>query len=409
MKRLLALLSAVALVPACASLGTRSGEGSEIVALVVRTEPGGAKVRIDRIEREWTTPCDIADPAIRRGRLDVTVLLEGHESVTRRVLWDGEIPARLELSLVAKTGTVAVVNAPPGALVMLLRAPAGAVGLWSENEETVRSTLESLSAADATAAQSRVRELLSSPSPAVAEAAKKKDQGVVGTAAFGIGVTHRVTADASGSARLTYVPSAASVHLLVTRAGSPDFVSPDVKPHLQGTLAIPVPPPPKPVEAAPAATLAKLTVKAAGDRVRVTAGEKVVADVPTKAGESVKLTVPREKVLVEFMDAKSGAVTGSVELVPEAEAPPAPAAGDADRLGKIQLVHPKFGIFVRLEPGQELAIGDFVLVLRDGREVARARVLRVCAGDSNYPAGAAMLSPEAAVARKGDDARRAKP
>jgi len=380
MRKILALLCAAALVPACRTTGSRVRETSEVVALVVRTEPAGAKVRVEKVDREWTAPCDVADPAIRRGRLDVTVSLEGHETVTRRVSWDGEVPARLELRLVPKTGTIVVQGAAPGARVLLLRGPAGAIGFWSENEETVKAAV----------------------------AAKKEGEG-----RESMTVAHRVTADAAGTARLTYVPSTGTLHLLVTHPGGADFVKTDVKAEVKGTLTITVPAAPKPaVEAAPAvaaAPLAKLTVKAAGDRVRVTAGGKVVADVPTHPDESVKLTVPREKVLVEFLDAKTGAVTGSVELVPEAEAAVAPAPGDPERIGKLQLVHPRFGIFVKLEPGQEIAIGDVVTLHREGREVVRAKVVRVCAGDAGYPAGAAMLSAEAAAGRKGDEARRAKP
>ena len=415
MRKILAALAAALLVPACGTTGGRIRESSEVVALVARTDPAGAQLRVNRIERAWTTPCDVADPAIRRGHLDVTVTKEGYETVTRRVTWDGEAPARLDLTLVPRTGTILVQNAPPGALVMLLRAPPGVkeefVRLWSEDEGSLKSALEALAGADAAAAKARIHDLMASPLPAVAEAAKKRD--AAGAGAPSAQVTHRVTADAGGAARLTYVPATWTLHLLVTRAGSPDFVKMDVKPDLKAPLTIALPAPAKPPEVVkapdvpPGAPLAKLTVKAAGDRVRVTAGGKVVADVPTHPDESVKLTVPREKVLVEFMDAKTGAVTGSVELVPEAG--PAPAAPDPERVGRIQLANPKFGVFVRLEPGQELGIGDLVAIYRDGREVARAKILRVCAGDATYPAGAAMLSQEAATAKKGDEARRVKP
>lgn len=427
MRQRVALLVAALLVPGCGSV-LRLRETSEVVALIVRTDPPGAQVRIARIDYAWSTPCEIADPAIRRGPLDVTVSLEGYEMVTRRLGWNGEVPARLELTLVPRTGTIVVQNAPPGALVMILRTPPGVkdvasvVRLWSENEESLKSAIESLPEADAAIVQFRIRELSTSSAPAVAEAARKKDPGATPPGREGPPeVTHRVTADANGTARLTYVPPKGNLHLLVTRPGSPDFMKADIKPDLRSlvTIALPAAPkpvdppkpePPKPLDVAPGVPLGKLTVKAAGDRVRVSAGGKVVAEVPTHPEESVKLAVPREKVLVEFLDAKTGAVTGSVELVPEADpAAAAPPPADGQRIGKIQLVHRQFGTFVRLEPGQELGIGDWVSIHRDGQEVVRAKVLRVCAGDSLYPAGAAMLSPEAAPARKGDEARRAKP
>ncbi|HXX94335.1 MAG TPA: PEGA domain-containing protein [Planctomycetota bacterium] len=419
MRRLLAALLAMGLVPACSTTEARLRETPQVVALVVRTNPAGAQVRVNRIDRAWTTPCDVADPSLRRGPLDVTVSLPGYESVTRRLAWDGEVPARLELGLIVQTGTIVVQNAPPGASVTLLRAPAGLrdvaafLRLYSDGEESQRSALEALPDEDALLLRARIQELAGSPVPAVAEAAKKKS--LAGAGAGAAIVVQRVTVDAGGAARLAYVPIAGGLHLLVSRTGLPDFVKGDVRVDPRSPLAVVLPAPPRPPEPArppqeggAAAPLARLTVKAAGDRVRVTAGGKVVADVPTVPEESVKLTVPREKVLVEFLDSKTGQVTGSVELTPEAEAAPAPVP-DPERIGRIQLVHRSYGVFVRLEAGQDLGIGDLIAVYRDGQEVARAKVLRVCAGDSTYPAGAAMLSREAAGVRKGDEARRVKP
>jgi hypothetical protein len=411
MRRLLAALGLAILVPACASTNYwRQGETTDVVALVVRTEPPGAQVRINRLDRTWTTPCEIADPDLRRGHLDVTVTLSGYDAVTRRLAWDGESPARLDVKMTARSLGIVLQGAPPGARVLLIRTPpqakdpAALVRLWSENEDVLKAALEGLSDANASLVPMRLGDLAQSRSEAVATLAKAKAKDGVDS----VQVVHRVTVDGGGGARMNNVPPPPGLYLLVTRAGWEDFLVSDLKTDIAGSVTLTYPPPVKPVEAAP--TLAKLTVKAAGDRVRVTAAGKVVADVPTMPEESVKLTVPREKVLVEFLDSKTGAVTGSVELAPDGDGsqPPAQPA-DLDRVGRIQLVSPKFGIFVRLEPGQELSIGDVVVVLRQGVEVARAKVLRVCAGDRSYPAGAAMLSPEAASARKGDEARRPKP
>lgn len=414
MKRLLAVLAVAAAVPACGSYDWRRGESPDpdsIVSLVVRSEPAGAQVRVNHLGGFWTTPCDVAAAEIRRGPLDVTVSLEGYETVTRRLPWDGENPARLDLKLVPRAGGIVVQNAPPGARVLLLRAPSSAkdtaalVRLWSENEDSLKAALLGLSDAGAALVPMRLGDLAQSRSEAVAALARPK----VRDGTDSVQVLHRVTVDGSGSARLSNIPPGPGLHLLVTRAGSEDLVVADLKSDPKGPLTIAYPAPAKPVEP-PSGALAKLTVKAAGDRVRVTAAGRVVADVPTLPDETVKLAVPREKVLVEFLDAKTGAVTGSVELSPDAEIPaPPPLPPDQDRVGRIQLVSPKFGIFVRLEPGQELAIGDVVVIVREGVEVARAKVLRMCSGDKTYPAGAAMLSPEASSARKGDEARRSKP
>lgn len=407
MKRLLACLAVAAILPACASYDWRRGESTEMVALVVKTEPPGAQVRVGRLERAWTTPCDVSDPSIRKGPQEVLVALDGYETVSRRVTWDGDTPVRLDLKLVPRQAVITVQNVPPGARVMLFRLPAGTKNpagiarLWSENEDALKAAIDSLTDEDAARVPARLHDLAGSRSEAVAAAAKPKARDGVDT----VQLTHRVTGDGSGTVRLEGGTGSGTLALLVTRAGGEDFAASDLK--APQTVTLPAPPPPPAKVDGPA--LAKLTVKAAGDRVRVTAAGKVVADVPTPPEESVKLTVPREKVLVEFLDSKTGVVTGSVELVPEAEAAVAPAPRDADRIGLLQLVSLKFGIFVRLDAGQEVTIGEMVAIFRDGREVARAKVLRVCSGDALYPAGAAMLSPEASAGRKGDEARRAKP
>jgi hypothetical protein len=272
---------AVAALAACRRPMAR-GEASEVVALVVRTEPAGASVRVGKIDRAWVSPCEIAHPSIRRGMLDVSASLEGYETATRRVPYDGHVPTFVELKLAARPR--------PGARPPEVARPA---------------------------------------EPAQAPPAAASGQG-------------------------------------------------------------------------------QIVVTGSGDRVRVTSSGRVVAETIARAGEIVKLSVPRETVKVEFIDDR-GRVTRSVETMPEAPpAPPAPPAPDTERVGQVQLVHRSYGVFVRLDPGLQLQPGEEIVIVRDGREVARTKILQVTSADERYPAGAAQVAAQGASVRKGDEARRGK-
>jgi hypothetical protein len=68
-----------------------------------------------------------------------------------------------------------------------------------------------------------------------------------------------------------------------------------------------------------------------------------------------------------------------------------------------------YGVFVKLDSGLDLATGEEIVILREGREVVRTKILKVCAGDSTYPDGAIQLLKEGDSIKKGDEVRRAKP
>lgn len=91
---------------------TRDVGEPQIVALSVRTQPAGAAVKVNKIDRVWTTPCDVADFSIGRGPIEVQVSLEGYETVSTKVPYDGEHPATLKLKLKATSGAAAKEPAP---------------------------------------------------------------------------------------------------------------------------------------------------------------------------------------------------------------------------------------------------------------------------------------------------------
>lgn len=417
MKKVAAILSILALAGACRHPSSRQGRGEpQVVALVVRSEPAGAKVTVNGLDRGWRTPCDVADYSFRRGALQVEVSLEGHDTARQAVMYDGRMPVHLSLALSPEGGgTVVLLNAVPGATAYLLRVaaetkdPAGFVRLWSENDAALQEALSKLSDEDARRAPMRIRDLARIGSPAVQALAKaRKLEGAPDPKP----VARKGIVDLNGIARFQGMPGGQAFHVFATRPGSPDFHRADVKVEAKQELTIdagmapekPVPPPAGPAQNTQAPG-PRIKVRSPGGLVRVSVGGKQVAEVASKPDEVVQLAVPAGPVHVDFVDAKTGKVTHSVDLSPDGAEPPPLAEGD--RVGQVQLVHPVYGVFVRLDPGLQLVPGDEIVIAREGREVARAKVVRVAGADASYPDGAAQVARAAAV-RKGDEVRRPK-
>jgi hypothetical protein len=93
---------------------------------------------------------------------------------------------------------------------------------------------------------------------------------------------------------------------------------------------------------------------------------------------------------------------------PPAVPKPDPVPADGDRVGQVKLVSKTFGVFVKLDPDVLLQPGEEIIVFRDGKEVARTKILKVTQSDPNYPDGAAQVQREGAI-QKGDEVRRSKP
>lgn len=285
-------------------LRDRENPDAQIVAISVQTEPRGATVRVNRLERSWITPCDIADFGIRRGAQDLEVTLDGFETITTRVYYDGQHPAAIQLKMRPRAAVV--------------------------------------------------------------------------------------------------VPAAEAV--------------PPVKP---APVAVAKPleePKPAPVKLEAVAGGTRMKIASPGAKVRIQA--KTVVSEPERPGEYFLPDVPPDKVLVEFLDAKTDAVIASVEFAPSASpaakgpaltpAPKDPVPPDADRVGEVKLVSKTYGVFVKLDPGLSLQPGEEILIVRDGREIARTKILRVTKGDDRYPDGAAQVQKEGSI-QKGDEVRRTKP
>ncbi|MBV8882167.1 MAG: PEGA domain-containing protein, partial [Planctomycetaceae bacterium] len=272
---------------------------AQIVSVVVRSDPPGALVRVNKLEKTWTTPCDIADYSLGKGLIDVEVSLAGYQTVRTRTKYDGNDPALLELKLVRA-------GAPP------VEPPPAPVAV---------------------------------PAP---------------------------------------------------------------RPAVPAAPAVPA------VKAEPAAGGTRLKINSANAKIRIQA--KAVVTDAEKPGEYFLPNVPPDPVVVEFLDPKTDAVLQSVEFTPPAIAPAAvkPAepkeapVADADRVGEVKMVSKTYGVFVKLDPGLALQPGEEILVFREGREVARTRILKITKADPVYPDGAAQVQKEGSI-QKGDEVRRQKP
>jgi len=292
-------------VQSCKSIDPRqprsSGE-AQIVSLVVRSEPAGALVRINKLEKTWTTPCDVADWSLGKGPIDVEVTLAGYETVKTRAQYDGYDPVILQIRLRPLGGAVAAEPAP---------------------------------------------------------------------------------------------------------------VPPPLAP-------APVPVPVKPtVEAAPLKveqTAGGTWVKASSTGAKLKIDAKCVVTDPARPGELFLPNVPPEKVRIEFLDPRTDAVLHTVEFSPGTG--PAPAAlapepkeappADADRVGEVKVVSKTYGVFVKLDPGLAVQPGEEILIFREGREIARTKILKVTKSDAVYPDGAVQVPKDGSI-QKGDEVRRTKP
>src|SRR5882672_1776679 len=88
---------------------------AQVVALVVRSEPSGALVQVNKLQKTWTTPCDIADYSLGKGTLEVAVSLAGYDTVRTKARYDGVDPVILQIRLYPVGGgprTAEPVSAP---------------------------------------------------------------------------------------------------------------------------------------------------------------------------------------------------------------------------------------------------------------------------------------------------------
>lgn len=172
-----------------------------------------------------------------------------------------------------------------------------------------------------------------------------------------------------------------------------------------------VPAAPPVVQSEPAKGGLRIRITPVSGRVRLKA-PSVITDVD-KPGEFFVPNAPSGRVILEFLDQKTDAVIQSVEYSQVGELPagakaPDPATPEADRVGEVKVVSKTYGVFVKLDPGLMLQPGEEILVYRDGREVARTKILKVTKADAAYPDGAAQVQKESAI-QKGDEVRRQKP
>jgi hypothetical protein len=284
------------------------------------------------------------------------------------------------LALQEETGSLTVVNAVPGAMVHVLRLPADLkdpaafARIWSENDDVQQAALAAMPDELARLAPGRIRDLARIGSPGVQALAKLKVEKM-GAVEDPKPVVRRAIADIEGIARFTKL-APGTFHVYSTRPMSVDFHRQDVKVDAKAETTLDAAGrPAKPAEGDAGAENAKAVI-------RVSQGDKVLGEVALASGRPATLGGLR----LELLD----------------------PLGDAERLGKVQLVHRLYGVFVKLDPGFVAGPGEEIVIVRDGKEVARSTVVRVASADETYPDGAIQLSRDRIEIKKGDEIRRAK-
>lgn len=92
---------------------------------------------------------------------------------------------------------------------------------------------------------------------------------------------------------------------------------------------------------------------------------------------------------------------------PPPEPPRMPPPAESGLVGLVQGVHPEYGVFVKLDGGGKVAVGDILEVVRQGKIVARLKVERVTSPEKLYPSGCAVCKSEQGEPAPGDSVRRA--
>ena len=285
------------------------------------------------------------------------------------------------LAIQDDTGSLTVVNAVPGAMVHVLRLPAelkdpaAFARIWSENDDVQQAALAEMPDDLARLAPGRIRDLARIGSPQVQAFAKIKVEKM-GPVEDPKPVVRRAIADIEGIARFLKLPRG-TFHVYSTRPMSIDFHRQDVKVEPKGETTLDAAGrPAKPAEPDVAGAENAKAV------IRVSQGDKPLGEVALTPGKPVEVGGLR----LELLD----------------------LLGDAERLGKVQLVHRLYGVFVKLDPGFAAGPGEEIVIVRDGKEVARSTVVRVASADETYPDGAIQLSRDRVEIKKGDEIRRAK-
>lgn len=75
----------------------------------------------------------------------------------------------------------------------------------------------------------------------------------------------------------------------------------------------------------------------------------------------------------------------------------------------VKLVHPEYGIFVRLDEKAKVAVGDLLEAVGNEKVVTVLKVLKLSRPESLYPHGAAVCEASTPGAAEGHAVRRAKP
>jgi serine/threonine-protein kinase len=266
---------------------------------------------------------------------------------------------------------ITVQGAPSGARLYLFAMPEGIrdartlLLLWSEGAESLRGALEALDPRDAVFVSERLRALASRQEPEIAARAAALAPASPAPVPLAPGMSG--VADAEGTSRFGNLPVPPGYRVLGTAPGRREYVSEELRLGAGREIVVraempPLPPPPPPP-------------KPPG----------VVAPPVPKPPPPPSPPPPPPPVPL-----------------------PAPVPVASSALGRVEFVHPQYGIFVALEPGAAPAVKEAFEAVRDGQVAAELVVERVTGPETSYPHGCAVCKAVKGSPAKGDSVRKAK-
>jgi predicted Ser/Thr protein kinase len=202
------------------------------VALVVETEPRGARVLLNGLD-SGETPLTVLREDVPGDEVRVVLELRGYVAVQRRVPLE-TLPQSVKVVLEPETGAIRVRGAAPSSTLLLFQIPKGVrsprelLSLWSENPDALAEALEKIDPGDAAFAVERLREIAARGEPRLRTRAAAL--GASSPAAAAVRPERTAKADAEGKAFLEKIRVADRYRLLATSPSARDFLSEEIQP-----------------------------------------------------------------------------------------------------------------------------------------------------------------------------------
>lgn len=209
------------------------------IAFVVESIPSGARILLNGTDTGATTPHAFHVDEVGGTVAQVELELEGYVTARRSFDPTGDTK-RVPLS--AKTGSFFLTGTVSGATVSLFPIPPGlknvsaALGLWSENPDSLAQAASQLNPEDAPFVVQRLRELAARPDLGIRERLAKFLSAT--PSLHPLAPERSVAADGGGGARLENAWVLNRYRIFVTSPRTLDFVSAELEPRVRDEISI---------------------------------------------------------------------------------------------------------------------------------------------------------------------------